>query len=397
MNTIISTPNSYHPHLLLKNVLIIFLAFQMWCSSTTSSANPLESDHTRALFVFGDSLVDVGNNNYIPLTIGKCNYFPYGMDFPSGISSTGRYTNGRTVVDIIGEELGLKHYIPPYLAPTTVGDVVRGVNYASGGAGILNDTGAFLGGRINMDAQLDNFANTRNYIISNANGGVFFTSANSSSNAILRRALYVVVMGSNDFIGNYFSPIPSVPTQKSVSLEMFIESVILRFGLQLTRLYEMGARKIVVANVGPVGCTPLERSLNPSYTTGDSCISFINNAVILFNKKLKSLLMDLNSNLVGSKFLCADVYSILSHLINNYQSYGFENYNSPCCKILLGSAFQGLLPCSPTSIVCSNRSKYVFWDMAHPTDATNVIIAKRLLYGDSKDIYPMNIRQLYYA
>ncbi|KAI3849470.1 hypothetical protein MKX03_033762 [Papaver bracteatum] len=389
MNTIISTPNSYQPHLLLKNVLIIFVAFQM-CGSITSSVSPQESDHDRALFVFGDSLVDVGNNNYIPLTVGKSNYFPYGMDFPGVISPTGRFTNGRTVVDIIGEELGLKYYIPPYLAPTTVGDVVlRGVNYASGGAGILNDTGSFLGGRINMDAQLENFANTRNYIISNANVG-------NSSETLLRRALFVVVMGSNDFIGNYFSSVPYVPTQKSMPLEMFVESLISIFRLQLTRLYEMGARKISVANVGPVGCTPLERALNPSYTTGDSCISFIDNAVILFNKKLKSLLMDLNSNLAGSKFLCADVYGILSHLISNYQSYGFENYSSPCCKIL-PRALRGLLPCSPTSIVCSNRSKYVFWDMAHPTDATNVIIAKKLLNGDSKAIYPMNIRQLYYA
>ncbi|KAI3849467.1 hypothetical protein MKX03_033759 [Papaver bracteatum] len=115
------------------------------CSCTTSSTNSRESDHTEALFVFGDSLVDVGNNNYIPLKVRKSNYFPYGMDCPGIISPTGRFANGRTVVDIIGEELGLKHYIPPYLAPTTVGDVVlRGVNYASGSAGILNDTCAFL-------------------------------------------------------------------------------------------------------------------------------------------------------------------------------------------------------------------------------------------------------------
>lgn len=41
-----------------------------------------------------------------------------------------------------GCELGLTDYTPPYLAPTTVGHVVlKGVNYASGGAGILNETG----------------------------------------------------------------------------------------------------------------------------------------------------------------------------------------------------------------------------------------------------------------
>ncbi|MCL7038474.1 hypothetical protein MKW94_020245 [Papaver nudicaule] len=403
MNTINSSPNSpysdsYQPHLLLmKIVLIIFIAFELSCSGTTSSANSQESDHTRAIFVFGDSLVDVGNNNYVPLTIGKCDYFPYGIDFPGSISPTGRFTNGRTVVDIIGEELGLEYYIPPYLAPTTVGDVVlRGVNYASGGAGILNDTGAFLGGRISMDAQLDNFADTRNYIISNADVGGSLTSPNTFSKTLLQRALYIVVMGSNDFIGNYFSPVPSVSAPKPASLEMFVESLISRFREQLTRLYDMDARKIAVANVGPVGCTPLERTLNPLYATGDSCISFVNNAAILFNKKLKSLLMELNSNLVESKFVYADVYSILSHLIDNYQSYGFENYDSPCCKILAG-AIQDLLPCSPTSILCGDRSKYVFWDMAHPTDATNVILAKRLLNDDSKDISPMNIRQLYYA
>jgi hypothetical protein len=38
--------------------------------------------------------------------------------------------------------LGFEDFTPPFLAPTTVGSVVlRGVNYASGGGGILNYTG----------------------------------------------------------------------------------------------------------------------------------------------------------------------------------------------------------------------------------------------------------------
>lgn len=52
-----------------------------------------------ANFVFGDSLVDVGNNNYI-VSLSKANYVPNGIDF--GVP-TGRYTNGRTIVDIIGK------------------------------------------------------------------------------------------------------------------------------------------------------------------------------------------------------------------------------------------------------------------------------------------------------
>lgn len=52
-----------------------------------------------ANFVFGDSLVDVGNNNYIA-SLSKANFIPNGIDFGG---PTGRFTNGRTIVDIIGK------------------------------------------------------------------------------------------------------------------------------------------------------------------------------------------------------------------------------------------------------------------------------------------------------
>lgn len=50
------------------------------------------------LFIFGDSLSDSGNNNNLN-TEAKANFMPYGVDFPAG--PTGRFTNGRTSVDII--------------------------------------------------------------------------------------------------------------------------------------------------------------------------------------------------------------------------------------------------------------------------------------------------------
>ena len=50
-------------------------------------------------FIFTDSLVDSGNNNNLE-NKGKVNYLPYGMDFPDG--PTGRFTNGRTMADVLG-------------------------------------------------------------------------------------------------------------------------------------------------------------------------------------------------------------------------------------------------------------------------------------------------------
>ncbi|KAG6544185.1 hypothetical protein Mapa_014385 [Marchantia paleacea] len=58
-----------------------------------------------AMFVFGDSLVDYGNNNYLH-SLAKANYKPYGVDFPGHIP-TGRYCNGRLVPDFIS-----KHSFP---------------------------------------------------------------------------------------------------------------------------------------------------------------------------------------------------------------------------------------------------------------------------------------------
>ena len=52
-----------------------------------------------AMFILGDSLVDNGNNNYI-LTLAKSNFPPNGLDFQFG--PTGRFCNGRTVADILG-------------------------------------------------------------------------------------------------------------------------------------------------------------------------------------------------------------------------------------------------------------------------------------------------------
>lgn len=60
---------------------------------------------TPANFVFGDSLVDVGNNDYIP-TLSKANYPPNGIDFPNQVP-TGRFTNGQTIIDILGSNVSI--------------------------------------------------------------------------------------------------------------------------------------------------------------------------------------------------------------------------------------------------------------------------------------------------
>jgi hypothetical protein len=56
-----------------------------------------------SVIVFGDSIVDPGNNNGL-LTLIKANHPPYGKDFIHH-QSTGRYSNGLIPSDLIGEHL----------------------------------------------------------------------------------------------------------------------------------------------------------------------------------------------------------------------------------------------------------------------------------------------------
>ncbi|KAK4479195.1 hypothetical protein RD792_014706 [Penstemon davidsonii] len=96
-----------------------------------------------ALFIFGDSLFDPGNNNYInTTTLDQANFRPYGetyFDYP-----TGRFSDGRLISDFIAEHAKLP-LIPPYLEPRN--KLLRrliinyhGVNFASAGAGALTET-----------------------------------------------------------------------------------------------------------------------------------------------------------------------------------------------------------------------------------------------------------------
>lgn len=54
-----------------------------------------------ALIIFGDSIVDVGNNNNLS-TLIKANFPPYGRDFVTH-RPTGRFCNGKLATDFTGK------------------------------------------------------------------------------------------------------------------------------------------------------------------------------------------------------------------------------------------------------------------------------------------------------
>lgn len=89
----------YHVSTLLLLIIILFVSRSAQADQTARTRN---NGRISAAFVFGDSTVDSGNNNYIA-TAFRSNFPPYGRDFVGHIS-TGRFTNGKLVTDFGGND-----------------------------------------------------------------------------------------------------------------------------------------------------------------------------------------------------------------------------------------------------------------------------------------------------
>lgn len=86
---------------------LFFLIFLASLATASQSNNfhhlPPKSKPKVALFVFGDSLYDPGNNNYINTTSDfQANFLPYGETFFE--FGTGRFSDGRLMPDFIGQQ-----------------------------------------------------------------------------------------------------------------------------------------------------------------------------------------------------------------------------------------------------------------------------------------------------
>ncbi|ONK55694.1 uncharacterized protein A4U43_C10F50 [Asparagus officinalis] len=328
-----------------------------------------------AMFVFGDSLVDPGNNNNLT-TLAKANYKPNGVDFPEGV--TGRFCNGGTVADHLGFRMGLP-LIPPYNNPNTVGSkILQGVNYASAASGILNETGTLFGQLFPLDEQIQNFGKTLEELNSLLGGDV---------GDYLKNSLYFVCVGNNDYLNNYLLPLSNKP--KKYTPETFADLLLHHFNRQLKDLYNLGGRKFLITGLGPLGCIP-EQIGNSGNTS--SCVESTNHLASVFNSKLKAMLDQLNIDLDGSYFLYWDTYSSTLDVITNYSSYGFKYQHKACCGA--GRA-KGQIICLPVlPLKCHDRRDFVFWDPYHPTDAFNVIASRLAYQGNLQHSFPRNVQEL---
>lgn len=186
-------------HTLLLPIILALVStiFPSWCTGqlTGNLTGQVSKRKFTAIYIFGDSLLDTGTNNYIT-TVLKANHPPYGISFPGGIA-TGRFSDGKLMSDLMAAALGIKETVPPFLDPKLRSEDIRtGVCFASAGSG-LDDMTTVLSRVIPVMAQ----PNYMKEYIERLKGLV----GEQEANRILRGGLVLLTAGSNDMTISYYN------------------------------------------------------------------------------------------------------------------------------------------------------------------------------------------------
>ncbi|KAL2540716.1 GDSL esterase/lipase [Abeliophyllum distichum] len=335
-------------------------------------ASPVEG--ARGFFVFGDSLVDNGNNNYL-VTYARADSPPYGIDYPSH-RPTGRFSNGYNIPDLISQHLGAESTLP-YLSPELRGrKLLVGANFASAGIGILNDTGIQFANIIRIFKQLELFQIYQQRVSALIGA--------EETQQLVNRALVLITLGGNDFVNNYFLT-PITARRLQFNLQDFSRYLISEYKKILTRLYELGARRVLVTGTGPLGCVPAELATR---SPNGQCAVEPQLAAAIFNPLLVQMIRDLNQEIGSDVFVAVNTMQMQNDFVNNPQAYGFITSKIACCG---QGPYNGLGICTPASNLCPNRDLYAFWDPFHPTEKANRIIVQTILSGSENYMFPMNL------
>ncbi|EEF29145.1 zinc finger protein, putative [Ricinus communis] len=362
----------------LRSHLYFFIFFaSLSVPSSSTQSNSWSQKNQVALFIFGDSLFDAGNNNDINNATGRANFWPYGETFFK--YPTGRFSDGRIIPDFIAEYLNLP-FISPYLQPSN-DQYTNGVNFASAGAGALVET--YPGMVINLKTQLSYFKNVEKQL--NQELG------DKETKKLLSKATYLIGIGSNDYISAFATNSTLLQHSKE-----YVGMVIGNLTIVLKEIYRNGGRKFGVVSLGSLGCIPALRAINKQINNSGGCMEEVTVLAKSHNKALSKALEKLEKELKGFKYSYFDFYTSTNDRANNPSKYGFKEGKEACCG---SGPYKGILSCGRNAAIkeyelCENPSEYLFFDSSHPTEKFNNQLAKLMWSGNPDITIPCNLKEL---
>ncbi|KAK8546441.1 hypothetical protein V6N13_067663 [Hibiscus sabdariffa] len=329
----------------------------------------------RAFFIFGDSLVDSGNNNYLETT-ARADSPPYGVDYPTG-RPTGRFSNGLNIPDLIGKKIGLSESPLPYLSPDFDGKkLLVGANFASAGVGILNDTGVQFVNILRMYRQLELFQEYKQRLST--------LVGSKQAHRLISQALVLITVGGNDFVNNYYL-VPFSARSRQYSLPDYVQFLISEYQKLLMKLYKLGARRVLVTGTGPLGCVPAELAMRGN---NGGCSQELQRAASLYNPQLVEMINGLNAQIGRDVFISANTQRMHNDFVSDPQAFGFTTSDTACCG---QGPYNGLGLCTQLSNLCPHRDLYAFWDPFHPSEKANRLIVEQIMTGSNQYMHPMNL------
>ncbi|XP_076916494.1 GDSL esterase/lipase At5g33370-like [Bidens hawaiensis] len=273
---------------------------------------PLEAK-ARAFFVFGDPLVDNGNNDFL-VTTARADFPPYGIDYP-----THRPT---------GEHMGMESPLP-YLSPLLTGNkLLNGANFASAGVGILNDTGVQF-----LDYIIIKYSSNKHVYVSQLNiiriwkqleyleqyqARLVDIIGPDQTRQVVNEGMVLISLSGNDFVNNYYL-VPFSARSRQYSLPDYVCYVVSEYRNILSKMYDVGARRVLVMGTGPMGCVPAELA---QHSRAGECSVELQRASDLFNPQLNDMLKSLNNEKGDQVFVAANTMRMHMDYISNPEAYG---------------------------------------------------------------------------
>jgi len=89
----------------------------------------------------------------------------------------------------------------------------------------------------------------------------------------------------------------------------------------LQRLYNLGARRVLVTGTGPLGCVPAELAMR---STNGGCSAELQRAAALYNPQLERMIIDVNRKIGSDVFIAANTHQMHADFVSNPQAYGTQ-------------------------------------------------------------------------
>ncbi|XP_030552345.2 GDSL esterase/lipase At1g31550-like [Rhodamnia argentea] len=334
-----------------------------------------------SIISFGDSLADTGNLLRLSRSDARptrAGFLPYGETYFR--RPTGRFSDGRLVIDFMAEWLGLP-FVAPYYGEDggrSAADFGKGVNFAVAGATALD--ASFFEGR----GMGNSFPNESLRV----QLGLFkellpsLRSTSSDCKEFLGKSLVLMgEIGGNDY--NY----PFFMGRDLEEMQDIVPLVIEEIVSAISELIDLGAATILVPGNFPIGCLPVyltqfQSSVKEEYDPSTGCLNWLNEFSQYHNEQLQRKLDHLRELHPRANIVYVDYYNAALRLYRSPDKFGFEGrILRACCGGGGTYNYNSSQSCNSNATVCDDPSSYASWDGIHFTEAAYRWIFKSIADG----------------